>query len=69
MCHGADGTLGGSGAKDLSTSTLGRSEVITVIRKGKGAMAGFAEKLTPDQVEEVADHVISLRPVGTNTAN
>lgn len=61
LCHGPDGKLGLVGAKDLTVSSLGRDEMISVATFGKGAMTGFKERLSPAQIELVVDHVRSLR--------
>jgi cytochrome c6 len=61
VCHGRQGDLGLSGAKDLRGSSLGRDEMAAVISQGKGAMAGFGAKLSAQQIGQVADHVLSLR--------
>lgn len=60
ICHGRDGTLGMGGAKNLARSTLSEQEMIAVVTQGKGAMAGFANILTPEQIQEVVDHVRTL---------
>lgn len=60
-CHGKDGTLGMGGAKNLALTTLSEEEVAAVVVHGKGAMAGFGDVLTREQVEEVVGHVRSLR--------
>lgn len=61
MCHGRDGRLGISGAKDLTRSTLTEEEMIATVTRGKGAMAGFGTILTPVQIEEVVAHVRTLQ--------
>lgn len=61
ICHGNRGDLGLSGAKDLTASTLGRDGMMAVITHGKGAMAGFGKKLSPEQIGQVVDHVLSLQ--------
>lgn len=37
-CHGMDGKLGNSGAKDLSQSTMSDAEIVTILEEGKNAM-------------------------------
>lgn len=49
-CHGEDGGLGMSGAKQLGQSTLDDNQRIAIITNGKGVMAGFNSKLTPEPV-------------------
>ena len=60
MCHGRDGKLNMSGAKDLTKSTLTEAEMIAIVTHGKGGMAGFGKTLTKTQVEEVVNHVRTL---------
>ncbi len=60
MCHGNSGTLGLSGAKDLTQSTLSKEEMIAVVTRGRGGMAGFGHLLTEEQINEVVDHVRTL---------
>jgi mono/diheme cytochrome c family protein len=49
-CHGADGKLGKSGAKDLSASIKSKDETLALIRKGKNSMPGFKGFLDEDQI-------------------
>ena len=60
-CHGADGKLGLSGAKDLSVSTLVKEERIKIISKGKGGMLPFQERLSEQEIESVAHYVGTLK--------
>ena len=60
ICHGADGKLGLSGAKDLTQSTLSRDEKVAIITNGKNAMVGYKEQLTADQIQAVAAYVETL---------
>jgi mono/diheme cytochrome c family protein len=60
-CHGPDGKMGLSGAKDLTASTLTREEKIDIIKKGKKAMMGFNDQLNEEQVSAVADYISSLK--------
>lgn len=61
LCHGADGKLGASGAKDLSVSTLGEQDVINLVSYGRGAMMAYKDLLTKDQIENVAAYIQTLR--------
>lgn len=61
-CHALDGSgdkpLGKKvGAPDLRTSTLNQAEVERVIAEGRGRMLPYKEKLTPEQISEIAAHV------------
>lgn len=57
VCHGADGKLGKSGAKDLSASTKTRDESRNLIENGKNGMPGFARYLTEDEIMAVNAYV------------
>ena len=60
-CHGADGKLGLNGAADLSASTLSKDEAVNVITNGRKVMAPYKSILSPQQIDEVADYIITLR--------
>ncbi len=64
MCHGRTGNLGLNGAKDLTKSKLSKEEVIAVVTNGRNAMMPYKSILSPEQVKEVADHVLTLRTKG-----
>ena len=63
LCHGDDGRLGLSGAKDLAASMLSREDMILVVRNGRGAMMGYGRVLTESEIGLVVDHVRSLEKV------
>ncbi|MFL5729277.1 MAG: SirB2 family protein [Cytophagaceae bacterium] len=56
-CHGADGKLGLSGAKDLSQSTLNTSEKESVIANGKGIMPKFKGQLNDQQIKDLTNYI------------
>lgn len=60
LCHGRDGKLGLNGAKDLTTSTLTRPEMLAIVRSGKGAMMPYKNVLSPKEIEAVVEHVRTL---------
>jgi len=61
-CHGCDGTLGMSGARDLSKSTMTFNEMKFVIEKGKGAMPRFKEILSGEgKLDAVVEHTLTLK--------
>jgi mono/diheme cytochrome c family protein len=60
LCHGNDGKLMLSGAKDLSVSKLTKAETIEMIKSGKGLMPGFDE-LNEQQLNALADYTEGLR--------
>jgi mono/diheme cytochrome c family protein len=61
LCHGKDGSLGVSGAKDLRISTLNKDEMIALVTNGKGAMASYKNVLTKAEIEAVVEHVRTLQ--------
>jgi cytochrome c6 len=60
-CHGADGRLGLSGAKDLTKSDLSLEDRMTLIAKGRGLMTPFEGILTPEEIAAVARYTIELK--------
>ena len=60
-CHGKDGkgTLVGQkmGAPDLGTLKASEAEIAATITNGKGKMAAFNSKLTPEEIQAVAKYV------------
>jgi mono/diheme cytochrome c family protein len=60
-CHGQDGKLGVSGAKDLSITLLDSVQIEQVISNGKGGMPGFGEVLYPNELKALVEKVISLK--------
>lgn len=64
-CHAKDGTgVAGRGRPLLGIGSQGeRATHITSIAEGKGSMPAFGEKLSADEIEEVASYVrISFAP-------
>lgn len=61
-CHGPDGTLQASNAKDLSVSKLNEAEIEQMIRKGndKGMMP-YEEMLSTAEIKGVVKFVQNLR--------
>jgi mono/diheme cytochrome c family protein len=61
-CHGEDGKLCASGAKDLTISTLSEKGVMTLLREGKNAMPPMEQILKSNEnMEAVIEHVFTLR--------
>lgn len=61
-CHGCDGTLGMSGAKNLTQSNMTFNEMKFVIENGKGAMPRFKEMLSKEgELDAVVEHVRTLK--------
>jgi mono/diheme cytochrome c family protein len=61
-CHGEDGKLGASGAKDLTSSKLSDKEITNIINNGKNAMPPMNVLLeNKENIGLVIKHVKSLR--------
>jgi len=61
-CHGLDGKLGNSGAKDLSVSRFSDAEIVQIIQEGKNAMPPLAELMESKQeMDSVVEYVKRLR--------
>ena len=59
-CHGADGKLGLSGAKDLSATQLSVDEQKLQILNGKNSMPGYKD-LTDEQIDAVVKYMATLK--------
>jgi len=60
-CHGEDGSKQKFGAKNLQISRMKFEDMVTLIASGKKPMPSFRNKLSADEIELVANYVISLR--------
>jgi mono/diheme cytochrome c family protein len=61
-CHGEDGKLGASGAKDLTSSKLSDKEITNIINNGKNAMPPMNVLLeNKENIDLVIKHIKSLR--------
>jgi cytochrome c6 len=60
-CHGADGTKGKWGAKNLMVSKLSDSDMKAIIISGKRIMPAWGKRLTEDEMLSVIDYVKTLR--------
>ena len=60
LCHGIDGKLGVSEAKDLSVSTKTEEERIAIITNGKNTMTPFKGVLSEAEIKAVAAYTITL---------
>jgi len=61
-CHGENGKLGASGAKDLTSSKLSDKEITNIINNGKNAMPPMNVLLeNKENIDLVIKHVKSLR--------
>lgn len=59
LCHGSNGKLGMSGAKDLSVTALDHQNIVAIITEGKNTMASYKTVLSPEQIEAVANYIES----------
>ncbi len=59
LCHGDNGKLGVSGAKDLSITQLPHAGIVDIIANGKNTMAPYKDALTTEQIEAVASYIES----------
>jgi len=61
-CHGDDGKLGASGAKDLTASRLDDAALTKIIKEGKNGMPPMKELLVNNQnIQLVLAHIKKLR--------
>ena len=61
VCHGSDGSLGLSGAFDLSKSALTLDERIEVITNGRRTMQSWKGRLSAEEIAKVAEYTIGLK--------
>lgn len=60
-CHGADGTRGRWGAKNLQISRLDNEELLNTISKGRGIMPSWGKRLSIAQIASVIEYIKTLR--------
>jgi len=60
-CHGFYGDMGGSGAFDLTKSTLPLEERVKVIAGGRKLMTPFKGLLSEEKIRAVAEYVGTLK--------
>ena len=61
-CHGMDGTLGLSGASDLSKSTLTQEAIMNILKDGRNGMPSLAPILKSDEnMAAVTTYTLELR--------
>lgn len=61
LCHGNDGTLGLSGAANLKITMLNVEQIKTVIMEGRKGMPSWKNQLTPAEIQQVAEYVLTLK--------
>jgi cytochrome c5 len=57
LCHGNDGKLGLSGAKDITATQLSHTDIVTLIANGKNTMPAFNSTLNNEQIEAVTNYI------------
>ncbi len=65
-CHGPDGSkvIASLGVKPVNTpevKEMGVAGVSDIVTKGKGKMPAFAGKLSPEEIHEVSEYVLTLK--------
>lgn len=60
-CHGTDGKLGLSGAKDLSVSKMSDKEILLILQNGKNSMPAFKEIIPENQQDPIVAYIKTLR--------
>jgi mono/diheme cytochrome c family protein len=59
-CHGENGDLGKSGAKNLKTTALNETEKSAIIKKGKGVMPSYSS-LSDTQIQAIIKYINTLK--------
>jgi mono/diheme cytochrome c family protein len=57
LCHGNEGKLGMSGAKDITVTNLSHSDIVSLIANGKNTMPAFNSTLNSEQIEAVTNYI------------
>lgn len=60
-CHGTDGRLSLSGAKDLSSTSKSPEELKEVIINGKNSMPAFKDILSDEEIDAVNGYIATLK--------
>jgi mono/diheme cytochrome c family protein len=60
-CHGASGTKGRFGARNLQATPMNDTELYERIREGKGLMPSWKRKLTAEQIRQVISYIRTLK--------
>ena len=61
QCHGAEGTKGMFGAKNLKKSTLTNAAIVLQVQEGKGWMPSFKKKFSSEELSLLVEYVKTLR--------
>ena len=60
-CHGPDGSREKGGVHNLHLSKLTHPDIVLMIENGKKGMPSFKKKYTADEIQALADYVMTLR--------
>ena len=60
-CHGNDGTAGIANAANLQTSNIDRAAITGIVSNGRNGMPSFSAQLTKNEIDALANYVITLR--------
>ncbi len=61
QCHGEEGDLQMAGAKNLKISKVTMPEIKAIVKNGKGAMMGYSDVLTEQEIEAVSTYTNTLK--------
>ena len=67
MCHGKDGVAKkmAAGSADLNDpkwqEATSIDDIIALTNDGKGKMKGYKDKLSPEEIQQIADYVMTLK--------
>lgn len=61
VCHGEDGTLSASGAKNLQTSVLSDEEIKDRIMNGKNSMPAYGKSFSAEEIDKLVEFSKTLR--------
>jgi len=67
MCHGADGSASTPAGKAMKVPALAtfvkmsESDLIAIVKSGKGKMPSYSGKLTDPQIKDVTTYMLSLK--------
>lgn len=60
-CHGDNGKLMMSGAKDLSISVMSKEDMVNQVKHGKNMMMGYQDQLNEEQINAVVEYISTLK--------
>lgn len=60
-CHGTDGALGRFKAMNIKGTALSKQAIMDVITNGRNSMKAYGKRLSPEQIDALADYVQTLK--------